>query len=130
MTLSRRFVWLAALVTGLMVSACGSGGMERSGTAPPEIRGRWITDDARYGDRAFEILEDSLVFEVGDGELTTHSIESLLHRPDPRGAAFEIDHTVPEGGLMTFSFTYVPTEDAIYFKNQARIKWTRAPSGP
>jgi hypothetical protein len=130
----RRVVVVPLLAAGTLFlggGGCDSGPSLADRTTPQEIRGLWSADQESYAGRNLEIFENGLVFHTGDGDLdfTVHMIRSLASQPagEGTGTAFEIEYLVEET-VFTFSFTYKPEEDAIFFKNQPQLRWTRVES--
>ena len=123
---------LAAGALFLGGGACDQGPSLASRITPPEIRGVWSADDTAYAGREMEILESQLVFHTGDGDLdfTVHAIHSISSEPldEGSGTAFEIEYVVDVDAIFTFSFTFLPEEGAIFFKNEPHRRWTRAVS--
>lgn len=121
-------------LAGFSGTGCGSNSSVRLETAPPEIQGVWMSDDARYEGRNLEIHVDAVVFHVGDGGFTTHTIREVRVSESETGKAIEMEYQDEAGGLMTFYFTYRPGEDVIVFENQPEMHWSRvatpSPSNP
>ena len=63
---------------------------------PPEIWGIWVTDNARYDDRAFVLSADSLELHVGDGRRSRHEIRSIRRELDGDSWAYEMIYATPE----------------------------------
>ena len=119
-------VFLGALMALLMwtASGCGSGASDGGRLTPAEIRGVWITSDSAYADRAFEVLDDALIFHTGEGGFDLYVISVLRRTEGPDGVAYEIEHHGREGGQYTFSFTFRPSDTTITFRNQPGLVWS------
>jgi hypothetical protein len=125
-----------ALLGGVLISvvACQeSGGDVEVVVVPAEIQGSWVTSEPKYADRAFEILEESLIFHTGEGGWTlnkyrTISVETDVE--DVEGTLYQIEYLGPEGGLFTFSVVLRPADGTIIFLNQPDIIWTRGTAPP
>ena len=99
---------------------------DHHGVIPKEVLGTWITTEPRYADRAFEIRKDSLVFYIGEGDSTVHSIEGV-EVDDLGGPMLLTVHYADEAGPNQFSFYYDPASGGIIsFKNQRHMKWNRS----
>jgi hypothetical protein len=124
---ARALVGTGALLVGL--GGCDSQPSLEDRITPLEIRGTWEPADESYAGRTLQILEDGLVFQTGEGDMDfdLHMIRAVSSRPVLEGTAtaFDIEYTVEET-IFTFSFTYMPVQDAIYFKNQPQIRWDRS----
>jgi hypothetical protein len=125
--MSRRGLSLGAVTVLFLGTAlgCGPGTSDGERAAPVEIRGVWTTPDPSYAGRAFEILDDALIFHTGEGEGDLYVITNLRREVGPDGVEYEIDHRGGEGGLLTLSFTFYPADTTIAFRNQPELRWIR-----
>ena len=130
----KRTVFAPLLVAGALV--LGGGGCESQPSladriTPEEIRGIWESDQESYAGRTLQIMEDGLVFHTGEGDLDfdLHMIRSISSHPvaETTATAYDIEYMI-EKTVFTFSFTYKPDEDAIYFKSQPHMRWSRVES--
>jgi hypothetical protein len=116
------------------VVACQeSGGDVEVVVVPAEIQGSWVTSEPKYADRAFEILEESLIFHTGEGGFTLHQYRAISVDSDVEdvvGTLYEIEYLGPEGGLFTFSVVLRPADGTIIFLNQPDMVWTRGTAPP
>jgi hypothetical protein len=129
----RRYLALLGGVFFSVVACQESGGDDQVVVVPAEIQGSWVTSEPKYADRAFEILEESLLFHTGGGGLTrnkyrTKSVETDLE--DVEGTLYRIEYLGPEGGFFTLSVVLRPADGTIIFLNQPEIVWTRGTAPP
>ncbi len=125
----RRLRWLWIVVVTLLavvaINAYPFGLKDQHGAIPKEVLGTWSTTESRYADRAFEIRKESLVFYIGEGDSTVHSIEEV-EVDDLGGPMLLTVHYADEAGPNQFSFYYDPASGGIIrFKNQRHMKWNR-----
>jgi hypothetical protein len=127
--LRRRRIWSYSLAASslaafaaLMVSIVPT----RSEALPSDLVGVWQTSAVGYADRTFEIAEDALVFQVGEGE-TDFQIQPIT-RVRRRGRAedaslIQIQYGSEEAPLE-LAFYYEPgPEPLLRFQNQAELVW-------
>ncbi len=120
----RRMMGLSALA---LAAACGPETMKEP---PPDITGRWFTDDPEYADRAFEISERFLYLLVGVDSFVVHRIDRVVIA-EAELPLYTIEYEADEGAVLNFHF-FLSQEDGgtILFRNQTHMKWRRDPRGP
>ena len=92
-------------------------------TAPSEVIGYWETDDERYVDRGFEILEAQFRLWVGPDEVLPYPIRSVRVERLDSLVTYEIIYGVP-GGEDRHEMTVGPAGEAVT-RQPAQVRWTR-----
>ena len=90
---------------------------------PPSLIGTWVTDDERYADRGFVIMQDDLELHVGDGVVSYHSILSVKETVEADHWAYQINYTSSDGPAMMEVFLH--TDGILRLKNPNHVIWTR-----
>ena len=118
-----------AFAGAVLVGACENEPEEVR--VPQELRGRWVTDEPRYGDRAFEITGERLRFHQGEDQSTVHPIHSLERgvASQAGGVLYEFRYRGAGEELFRFAVRYLEDRDVLVLQNQPEIVWRRAPSG-
>jgi hypothetical protein len=111
---------LSAVLVLDIVASMEPEGLE---TPPVSILGTWVTDDARYADRAFEMLENEIVLHVGDGVTTRHAIQSIERDALGDSWNYEIIYASPDGE-QTLAFVVHPG-GILRLKNPSEVIWRR-----
>ncbi len=121
----RRRVVVAALVCGgALLTGCHDG-LEQ---APVEIQGRWVTDDAVYGDTSFEIGPAHLTIDLGP-ELgaATHPLDRIEVEDVAGLTHYRLFHMNREGAEDALRIVY--SEDPaplVRLENRRTVHWRRA----
>ena len=125
----RRRIWSYSLAASglvafaaLMVSIVPT----RREPLPPDLVGIWQTTADGYADRTFEIAEDALVFQVGEGEtdFQIHPITRVRRRGRTENASLIQIQYGSEDAPLELAFYYEPgPEPLIRFQNQAELVW-------
>ena len=97
-------------------------------TIPQELQGTWRTTEPRYAGRRFELLNDQVVFQVGDSSFTVDRfvVSRVKKNRSARGDLYRVFYDGPDGALYQFAFTF--DGSIIRFANQPDFSWTR--TGP
>ena len=120
------FLLSALLVTS--TAGCTSSGSEQGRTTPPELRGVWVCDNPDYAGRKMEILEEALIFHLGEGAYDPYVIRSIRVEPGIDGTSYHIEHSGWESGSLLLSFFFRSADSTIVFENQPLIVWRRQPA--
>jgi len=116
-------VAVVIVFTAIAANVIPSLSSDAEATIPDQLIGVWITTEADYADRAFEISNTSVSFRTAPGEdhVTSHRIEAL-HQDKKQHAT---DYTIVYSNGLQFSFTYEKNADVIRFANQPEFFWSR-----
>lgn len=128
----RRAIGVALIGAALVVAgALAWPDRIRHDPLPPGAAGRWVTQEARYADRGFELGVGEIAFETGTGPqgAVRHPIRSTEVREDRARTIVTIKYLVDEEP-MTFAFSFAPgASPTIRFKNQPEITWVKDTPG-
>ena len=93
---------------------------------PTELVGTWRTEDPRYATRFFEIKDDQVLFQTGEGviDFTVHSIRRVTAVSDEIGLLYTLEYNV-DGEEQTFGFYYDAPSGVVTFRNQRGMEWRR-----
>jgi len=111
---------------GLLVAfvAAAALGCVREGV-PPELIGRWTSDDPRYANRSLEIGAETIAFGTGDGSRTTYRMQGIEREVDAAtGTLYRLYYDAtgnPEHELRV----RVPSPGQLLIDNHSEL-WTRA----
>lgn len=119
-----------ALGALLLLGACEDRGPQEV-RVPEDLRGRWVTDDPDYADRAFEITDAELIFHQGDGLSTTDSIHALEIGSVTKSSDVLYEFYYPRGAedLYRFAVRYDPASRLVVLHNQPEVVWRKAGAG-
>jgi len=95
---------------------------------PEELIGVWVTDDPAYHDHPFEIKQETLIFEQGQGyfDFDVFPIAGLEKTEAEEATLYTIYYTIPSGREFEFTFYYTSADGGqIRFKNQPEMLWTK-----
>lgn len=126
----RRLAPVLALAAVLLAGACA--GEPEEVRVPDALRGRWVTDDDRYADRAFVITLEQLRFFQGEGQSTVHPIHSLERGGAPSssgGVLYEFRYRGAGQELFRFAVRHDAVRDVLVLQNQPEIEWRKAAPG-
>jgi hypothetical protein len=89
--------------------------------------GVWTTSDPQYADRFFEIAPVSVSFGTGDAKELTGFIGHIETSLQNDRVLYTITYSA-DGQDSVVSFSYAPKDgNAIRFKNQEHVIWTKKP---
>lgn len=95
------------------------------GAPPDQVLGVWVTDDARYVDRAMEILADRIIFHVGEEEPRAHAIRAVYAEETGTRLAVTLLYDSP-GGETALEVTVGSLEPrTLRLRHQEEVAWTR-----
>ena len=90
---------------------------------PPETLGRWTTRDPRYAQRALVVGTDSVMLEVGPGEVPRRGRILSVRRWEERSqVVFRIEYDAGEGAETLEMVWQGP--DTMRLRNPPEILWT------
>lgn len=121
-SLGRAFV--IACVTLVAVAGCED--EAEIEVFPTELVGTWRTQDPRYATRFFEISDDQVLFQTGEGviDFTVHTIQRATAVRDEIGLLYTIEYDV-DGDDQTFGFYFDPQSGVLKLRNQPAMEWRR-----
>jgi hypothetical protein len=91
---------------------------------PPELLGRWTTDDLRYADRSLEISAERISFGVGPGGRISYFVESIERESDPtNGTLYRVYYALPGESERTLEVR-LPQPGQLRIENRSQI-WMR-----
>ena len=93
---------------------------------PAELVGTWRTEDPRYVTRFFEIKEDQVLFQTGEGviDFTVHTITGATAVSDEIGLLYTFEYNVG-GDDQTFGFYYDGPSGVVTLRSQPGMEWRR-----
>ena len=94
---------------------------------PNNLVGEWVSSDARYDDRVFEIDHVSVNFGMPGDKVSVGFIQSVTGEPDGPRTLYTVSYVADNWpGQITF---YYDTEkgESLYFKNRQTVYWTKRP---
>ena len=116
---------LTTACASIVVAACGPETVE---TPPPDVTGRWTTEDVDYADRAFEITDEFLYLAQGGDTFAVHRIEEVQITLEDL-PFYSIEYRGDENEIFSFRFYLTPEAGGtIFFPNQRHMKWHRDPA--
>ena len=120
-------VFAVACVTLGVVAGCEQEAALEVEVLPAELVGTWRTEDPRYATRFFEIKDDQVLFQTGEGviDFTVHTIRRTTAVSDEIGLLYTFEYTV-EGDEQTFGFYYDAPSGVVTLRNQPQMEWRRA----
>ena len=94
---------------------------------PPELVGRWVTDAPDYEDRAIQITDGVLVFDLGDEALRVHRILEVETSPLGAQTAYVLRYRNEAGVRDELHIFHEPKDDleTLRLRNLELIEWTR-----
>ena len=118
------------VVAGLAVlAACG--GDTALEEVPEGMRGTWVTSDTRYADRAFRLEADRVVFYLGDGAVTSHTLVAIDTTVQEEGVLYALEYRSAAGHVYRFDLLYgLPPHGTIRFRNQRELIWRKTNTPP
>jgi hypothetical protein len=121
-SLGRAFA-IACVTLGAVVGCEEDAALE---VLPTELVGTWRTQDPRYAVRFFEIKDDQILFQTGEGviDFTVHSIRRATAVSDDIGLLYTFEYDV-DGDEQTFGFDYDAPSGVLTFRNQPEMEWRR-----
>jgi hypothetical protein len=124
-------MWSIVLAGGLILgtAACSDSDSEASRIMPEATRGVWETNDARYADRKFEILDEALLFHTEARAFDPYLIHEIQTEVDEDGTRYIIEHSGAEMGSMTLTLFFYQGDSTLVFENQPFIVWRKVSSG-
>jgi len=112
------------LATVALLSACESGLDE----TPAQIQGRWITDDAVYGDTSFEIGPKYLKLDLGpDVGAFQHSLDRIEEETAGDQHHYVLSYVNADGADDALRIVY--SEDPaplVRLENRQTVLWRRS----
>jgi hypothetical protein len=109
---------LPALLAFLAALACARE------QVPPELIGRWTTDDPRYADRALEIGTVRISFGTGPGQRETYFVQGIERESEPElGTLYRLYYDLPGESERTLELR-VPQANQLRIENRSQL-WTR-----
>lgn len=118
-------VGLIALLAVVLVPRLGSGA-----GVPAELYGRWMTEDARYAERALLITDSTVAFYMGPDPISVHRIRRTHTEPGEFGGVqYDIEYK-SDGESQSISVVYEASPvEILRLKNQPGMEWTKAGPG-
>ena len=97
---------------------------EDSVEIPAKLFGRWVTDDARYADRFFELSQDYITFGLGGDRSAEYTIETIRGALENDNMIYTITFSDDDGVEYSQSVHFSKSDnDLLVFKNQDGIEW-------
>jgi hypothetical protein len=94
---------------------------------PENLVGEWVSSDARYDDRMFEIDHVSVNFGTPGAKVTVGFIQSVTAEPEGPKTLYTIAYVANNlPGQITFYYDTSKGE-TLYFKNRQTVFWTKRP---
>jgi hypothetical protein len=94
---------------------------------PPELVGEWVSSDAHYDDRVFEIDSISVNFGTPGAKVTVGFIQSVTAESEGPNTLYTITYVANKlPGQIAFYYD-VQKGEMIYFKNRKNVFWTKRP---
>jgi hypothetical protein len=91
---------------------------------PPELIGRWTTDDPRYADRALEIGTKRISFGIGSGERATYVVHGIERESEPeQGTLYRLYYDLPGEPERTLEVR-LPQPGLLRIENRSEL-WAR-----
>ena len=92
---------------------------------PPSILGRWVTDDERYRDREFIILEEEFRLRVGSApeDVRAFPLREIYHFGEEAGTRFEIVYASADGD-SSHEMTLL-ADGTVRLRNPPEVVWRR-----
>jgi hypothetical protein len=91
---------------------------------PPELIGRWTTNDPRYADRTLEISAERVVFGVGPGGRLLYAARGVERDTDAGGELYRLYYDLPGEPELTLELR-IPQPGQLVIQNRSQL-WTRA----
>jgi hypothetical protein len=109
-------------LAGLILLACSTPQID----VPPELVGRWTTDDERFDGRAMEFTSQSVTFETGIEPPTMHAVVAI-DSDETAGSerAMIIRYLGEGGGESTLTLRYDTSTQTVRLENRRDVLWTR-----
>jgi len=127
----RRRLWIVAGALTVVLAGLTWWGVAvmLRGAIPEFLIGTWRTDDERYANRRFELLEDQVVFQVGDTAIAVerYPVMRVRSRGSSRGRVYRVRYLGPDREPIDFNFI-VESGNVIRLANQMEFAWRR--TGP
>lgn len=97
-------------------------------TIPEDLVGTYRTDDPRYSSRRFELLEDQVVFQIGDSAsaVERYPVVHVRRGRSSRGRLYRVRYSGEENATFEFAFTWRQQSNEIRLENQPEFAWRRA----
>jgi len=73
------------------------GGCQQDITVPEHIKGVWETSTPKFAGPYLEFTGDSLIFGIGKGEYTAHSIQKIKVKHENSGIVYTFHYNDSEG---------------------------------
>ena len=94
---------------------------------PENLVGEWVSSDARYDDRMFEIDHVSVNFGTPGAKVTVGFIQSVTAEPEGTRTLYTIAYVANDlPGQITFYYD-TSKDETLYFKNRQTVFWTKRP---
>jgi hypothetical protein len=92
---------------------------------PPDLIGRWSTDDPRYAERTLDIGTERVLFGVGPGTALTYRVQGVERQVDAAtGTLYRVFYDAP-GEPERALQVRLPTPGRLRIENHSEL-WTRA----
>lgn len=102
-------------------------------TLPEPLVGTWRTDDPRYATRRLELLDDQVVFQVGDSSFAVerYAISRVRSRRSANGRLYRITYLGAESEPIELHMYFEDRSGTLRLANQMEFAWRRTgPPGP
>ena len=114
---------LMALLAFLAVRALLDPAPNMLAEAPPEILGRWVTDDPRYADRAFVIEDEVFHLELGVDSVLSYRLAGIRLFESSDFDRYIVTYHTREGDAQQ-EFRLFP-DGELRLKNPPDVTWVR-----
>lgn len=116
---------IAVLVGALGVAAYAVSVRKKDDGMPPELLGRWVSEDPRYADRTFSIEAATIAFGVGGTASEIHAIERVETHEDDGAKVHTVRYRESDGAMASVELRVVPGPvPALRFENHSET-WIR-----
>ena len=129
--LRRQWVSPALIVALLVTVAAGYLVLRpevRADPLPDVTIGKWVTTDARYRQRSFDLSPTTVIFQTGtgDGDATRHPVLGTTVTTDHGKQIVTVDYGVGDGSMALAFWIDDGPEPTLRLMSQQDIVWTRA----
>ncbi len=111
----------AALLALVLTAACG----ETTAELPPDIMGRWQTEDPEYADRFLEIGPGIIRVDKGEATPPPHTIVTVERGESPSGALYGIEYELASGETEWVRLMFDSRNVTLQLQNRRGAVWRR-----